>query len=185
MDTGAETGGKGCLATQNATSPTLWQHVSAEFEAMAHTAIVVGAGLGGLAAAIALRRAGWKVTVLETAAQVGEVGAGIQVPPNSSRILLSWGLRSAMEAVVCSPETAHSWRYENMSPLQLTPFKTEERYEFPYWHVSLYLLYFRYWSLKTDASQRFIAQTSTRSCSMRRWQRIFRRHAIMLAHRST
>lgn len=41
---------------------------------MPRTAIVVGAGLGGLATAIALRRSGWTVTVLEAASQVGEVG---------------------------------------------------------------------------------------------------------------
>lgn len=38
-----------------------------------------GAGIGGLAAAIALCRAGAKVTVLEAASELGEIGAGIQV----------------------------------------------------------------------------------------------------------
>lgn len=54
--------------------------------------IIVGAGLGGLGAAISLLLAGHAVTVLEGASQIGEVGAGIQCLPNSSRILLSWGL---------------------------------------------------------------------------------------------
>jgi salicylate hydroxylase len=40
---------------------------------------ICGAGIGGLAAAIAMRRAGCKVTVLEAAAELGEIGAGIQV----------------------------------------------------------------------------------------------------------
>ena len=40
---------------------------------------ICGAGIGGVAAAIALRRAGVKVTVLEAAVELGEIGAGIQV----------------------------------------------------------------------------------------------------------
>ena len=48
-------------------------------------AIVIGAGIGGLATAVALRRRGHDVTVLEQADKLAEVGAGIQVPPNSSR----------------------------------------------------------------------------------------------------
>ncbi|CAN9305704.1 unnamed protein product [Alternaria alternata] len=49
--------------------------------------IVVGAGLGGLALAIALARRGHSVRVLEQASKLGEVGAGIQIPPNSGRLL--------------------------------------------------------------------------------------------------
>jgi salicylate hydroxylase len=40
---------------------------------------ICGTGIGGLAAAIAMRRAGVKVTVLEAANELGEIGAGIQV----------------------------------------------------------------------------------------------------------
>jgi salicylate hydroxylase len=50
-----------------------------------------GAGLGGLAAAIALHRAGAQVTVLEAAPSLGEIGAGIQMTPNVSRLLIKWG----------------------------------------------------------------------------------------------
>ncbi|KIW21199.1 hypothetical protein PV08_01779 [Exophiala spinifera] len=53
---------------------------------------IVGAGIGGLAAAIALRRAGAKVTVLEAARELGEIGAGIQMTPNVSVLLQRWGV---------------------------------------------------------------------------------------------
>ncbi|KAJ3716990.1 FAD/NAD(P)-binding domain-containing protein [Lentinula raphanica] len=61
--------------------------------------IVVGCGLGGLAAAYTLGRAGHSVIVLESSASVGEVGAGIQVCPNLSRILIRWGLEKRLEDV--------------------------------------------------------------------------------------
>lgn len=50
-------------------------------------AVIVGAGIGGLAAAIALRRRGWDVTVLERAPVLREVGAGISLWPNAIRAL--------------------------------------------------------------------------------------------------
>ncbi|WP_433004123.1 FAD-dependent monooxygenase [Kribbella sp. CA-294648] len=50
-------------------------------------AVIVGAGIGGLAAAIGLRRRGWEVTVLERAEAVREVGAGISLWPNAIRAL--------------------------------------------------------------------------------------------------
>ena len=57
---------------------------------------LVGAGIGGLAAAIALCRVGARVTVLEAAAALGEIGAGIQMTPNVSRLLQSWGVADAI-----------------------------------------------------------------------------------------
>src|SRR3954451_9231191 len=45
--------------------------------------IVAGAGIGGLAAALALARRGFRVKVLEQAAEIGEIGAGVQLAPNA------------------------------------------------------------------------------------------------------
>ncbi|WP_280394926.1 FAD-dependent monooxygenase [Nocardia brasiliensis] len=52
---------------------------------MNRSAMVVGGGIGGLTAAIALRRIGWDVTVLERASTLGEVGAGMSQSPNALR----------------------------------------------------------------------------------------------------
>ncbi|TLP52887.1 FAD-dependent monooxygenase [Microbispora triticiradicis] len=58
---------------------------------MAH-AVVAGAGIGGLTAALALARNGWQVTVLEQAASIEPVGAGLAVAPNALRALDMIGL---------------------------------------------------------------------------------------------
>lgn len=49
---------------------------------------IIGAGIGGVTAAIAIARAGAKVTVLEAASQLGEIGAGIQMVPTVSPKLI-------------------------------------------------------------------------------------------------
>jgi len=54
--------------------------------------IVVGGGIGGLSAAFALARKGLRVRVLERSAEFGEVGAGMQIAPNCTRILRTYGL---------------------------------------------------------------------------------------------
>ena len=54
--------------------------------------VVVGGGIGGLSTALAMSKVGQRVRVLERAAEFGEVGAGLQVAPNATRILRDWGL---------------------------------------------------------------------------------------------
>lgn len=54
--------------------------------------IIVGAGIGGLQSALALASSGHQITVLESALAFEEVGAGIRVPPNSSKLSRSWGV---------------------------------------------------------------------------------------------
>jgi salicylate hydroxylase len=65
---------------------------------------IAGAGIGGLGAALALSRAGQRVTVLEQAAEFAEVGAGIQLGPNAMKVLAAWGLQGAVLAQACLPE---------------------------------------------------------------------------------
>ncbi len=60
------------------------------------SAVVVGGGIGGLTAAVALRRVGWRVTVLERAARFGEIGAGITLLSNGLRCLDEIGLGDAV-----------------------------------------------------------------------------------------
>ncbi|MEU0201153.1 MULTISPECIES: FAD-dependent monooxygenase [unclassified Streptomyces] len=67
-------------------------------------ALVVGAGIGGLAAALALGRTGWRVTVLERAAALGEIGAGIQLSPNGVRVLSTLGVLDRLLPTTFRPE---------------------------------------------------------------------------------
>ncbi|MCJ1436850.1 hypothetical protein MMC27_006232 [Xylographa pallens] len=66
---------------------------------------VVGCGIGGLAAAIGITSAGHKVTIFERASKLAQVGAGIQIGPNTTGILKQWGLLT--QIVTHSVEPQH------------------------------------------------------------------------------
>ena len=66
--------------------------------------VVAGGGIGGLAAALACARQGVPVQLLERAAQLSEVGAGIQIGPNVTRILQALGLGDALAQVAAFPK---------------------------------------------------------------------------------
>lgn len=59
---------------------------------MTRELLIAGGGIGGLAAAVAARRAGWEARLFEQAWVLSEVGAGIQLGPNVTGILREWGL---------------------------------------------------------------------------------------------
>ena len=62
---------------------------------------VVGGGIGGLAAALSLFRAGFDVHVYEQAHTLREVGAGIQVSPNASGCCMGWALPTNWRSLAC------------------------------------------------------------------------------------
>ena len=66
--------------------------------------LIAGGGIGGLAAALGVARAGGKVQLVERAAAFSEVGAGVQLGPNVVRQLHDWGLQAALQPVVALPQ---------------------------------------------------------------------------------
>jgi salicylate hydroxylase len=72
---------------------------------MSRHALIVGGGIGGLASALALAWQGMDVQLLERSSAFSEVGAGIQLGPNSVRILQAWGLGDALQACAATPSS--------------------------------------------------------------------------------
>jgi salicylate hydroxylase len=72
--------------------------------AASRTIIVAGAGIGGLTAALALARQGFRVIVLEKAERLEEAGAGVQLSPNASRVLIELGLQPRLAARAVQPD---------------------------------------------------------------------------------
>lgn len=66
--------------------------------------IVSGAGIGGLTAALCFIQQGAEVTVLERAPELGDVGAGIQVPPNAMKVFENLGLDNELAKIAFRPE---------------------------------------------------------------------------------
>lgn len=72
--------------------------------AASRTIVVAGAGIGGLTASLALAAKGFRVVVLEKAPQLEEIGAGLQLSPNASRLLIALGLQERLAARAVTPE---------------------------------------------------------------------------------
>ncbi len=67
-------------------------------------AVIIGGGIGGLAAGLALRRIGWEAVVLERAIHLSEVGAGVQISPNGVRALEWLGVIDRLRDALFEPE---------------------------------------------------------------------------------
>jgi salicylate hydroxylase len=95
--------------------------------------LVAGGGIAGLATAVAARRAGWEARLFEQAAEFSEVGAGIQLGPNATRILREWDLSPQALRAVAPPRLRVRDGLDG-ALLGLLPFggDFEQRYGAPY-----------------------------------------------------
>ncbi len=98
---------------------------------------VIGAGVGGLAAALALRLRGARVTVFEAATELAEIGAGVQIGPNGVAVLEALGVRDAAEAVASLPRAIELRDFRASRPVARLPLGPAcvARYGRPYWQV--------------------------------------------------
>ena len=98
---------------------------------------IAGAGIAGLTTALALLQQGFKVDVFEQASQLGELGAGLQISPNGSRVLQALGLESALKTCVSQAQgkeirmwnTGQRWKLFDLGEDCLARFGA------PYWMV--------------------------------------------------
>jgi salicylate hydroxylase len=99
--------------------------------------LIAGGGIGGLTTALALLRRGIDVSVYEQASELREVGAGVQIGPNGSRLLIDLGLREALDEVACEAarkevrlwNTGQTWKLFDLGRDCI------ERFGAPYWTV--------------------------------------------------
>lgn len=90
----------------------------------ANKVIIVGGGIGGLTAALALLTQGFDVDVYEQASRLGEVGAGIQISANGTRVLIALGLAEALKRIQVNPlrkelrhwSTGQTWTWYELGP---------------------------------------------------------------------
>ena len=99
--------------------------------------IIVGAGIGGTACALALLKHGLDVTLLEQASAFGEVGAGVQMSPNANRVIDALGRLDAVLDVAVRPEAAVATIWDTGEPMRVIPYgeKVLERWGYPYIHL--------------------------------------------------
>jgi len=105
--------------------------------ASSRTVIVAGAGIGGLTAALAIARHGLHVTVFDQVQRLEEIGAGIQLSPNASRILIALGLGEQLRRHVVAPEELRIMNARTARVLARAPLGAvaEKRYGAPYWVI--------------------------------------------------
>jgi salicylate hydroxylase len=99
---------------------------------------VVGGGIGGLTAALSLLQAGFDVQVYEQAAMLGEVGAGVQVSPNASRVLHRLGLAGQLAPAGVKPLAWHQRRWDDGRTLTRSPLAEPLEAEFGFPHLQIH-----------------------------------------------
>jgi salicylate hydroxylase len=99
--------------------------------------VVAGAGIGGLTAALALVRNGFRVVVLEQAERLEETGAGIQLTPNATRTLIALGLEERLRPHIVAPTALRVLNAASGREIVRMPLgeAAAQRYGAPYWAI--------------------------------------------------
>jgi salicylate hydroxylase len=99
---------------------------------MSPRALIAGAGIGGLTAAISLARSGFEVAVFERADVLEEIGAGLQVTPNAARILAKLGALQAVETHALAPKAIRLCRGRDGAEISRLDLNAKARWRAPY-----------------------------------------------------
>jgi salicylate hydroxylase len=100
---------------------------------MNRNVLIAGGGIAGMATGFAAARLGWQTAVFERAAEFSEVGAGVQLGPNVTRILQTWGLADALKQVAAFPDGLHARSLSTGEVLATLPVKDAlQTYGAPY-----------------------------------------------------
>jgi salicylate hydroxylase len=105
--------------------------------AISRTVMIAGAGIGGLTAALAIAQRGFRVAVFDQAQRLEEIGAGIQLSPNASRVLIALGLGKQLDPYVVAPHELRVMNAQTARVLARAPLgaAVEQRYGAPYWVI--------------------------------------------------
>ncbi len=98
---------------------------------------IIGGGIGGLSFALSLEKLGYRCEIHEAASELREVGAGIQIGPNASRVLGHLGLAESLDALGVRPVSGDLRRWDDGSILTSQPLgeEIETAFGHPYFHV--------------------------------------------------
>ena len=99
--------------------------------------LIVGGGIGGLTAALALSRAGHSVRLYEQAPAFGEIGAGIMLTPNATRVLRHFGLGAALDRSGMRPPASRYRRFDDAALMGDAPLADvmESTFGAPWLHI--------------------------------------------------
>ena len=99
--------------------------------------LIVGGGIGGLTCALALARAGHSVRLHEQAPAFGEIGAGIMLTPNATRVLRHFGLGAALGSSGMRPPASRYRRFDDAAPMGEAPLAEvmESTHGAPWLHI--------------------------------------------------
>lgn len=99
--------------------------------------LIIGAGIGGLTAALTLLNKGFEVAIYERSSELDEVGAGIQIGSNGTKVLYALGLGAALEKVAFKPQAAEMRYGDSGRVIFSLPLgdSVEKRYHSPYFNI--------------------------------------------------